>query len=31
LNKVSGGDELVIYLRADLLLFIAEQKFPELK
>ncbi len=31
LNKVSGGDELVIYLRADLLLFIAEKEFPELK
>jgi len=31
LNKISGGDDLVIYLRADLLLFIDEQKFPELK
>ncbi len=31
LNKVSGGDELVLYLRADLLLFIDEKKFPELK
>ena len=31
LEKVSGGDELVIYLNADLLLFIEEQKFPELK
>ncbi len=31
LNKVSGGDELVVYLRADLLLFIEEQQFPELK
>ena len=31
LNKVSGGDPLVIFLRADLLLFIDEQKFPELK
>ena len=30
LNKISGGDDLVIYLRADLLLFIDEQKFPEL-
>ena len=31
LEKVSGGDELIIYLRADLLLFLEEQKFPELK
>lgn len=31
LDKVSGGDELVVFLRADLLLFIDEQKFPELK
>jgi hypothetical protein len=31
LNKVSGGDQLVIFLRADLLLFMDEQKFPELK
>ncbi len=31
LNKVSGGDELVIYLRADLLLFMEEKEFPELK
>ncbi len=31
LDKVSGGDDLVVFLRADLLLFIEEQKFPELK
>jgi hypothetical protein len=31
LEKVSGGDELIVYLRADLLLFLEEQKFPELK
>lgn len=31
LNKVSGGDELVVYIRAELLLFIPEQRFPELK
>jgi len=31
LEKISGGDELITYLRADLLLFLNEQKFPELK
>lgn len=31
LDKVSGGDELIIYFRADLLLFIEEKTLPELK
>ncbi len=31
LDKVSGGDELVVFLRADLLLFIEEKTLPELK
>jgi hypothetical protein len=31
LDKVSGGEELIVYLRADLLLFIEEENLPELK
>lgn len=31
LDKVSGGEELTVYLRADLLLFIEEENLPELK
>ncbi|MEJ6581939.1 MAG: Amuc_1100 family pilus-like protein [Akkermansiaceae bacterium] len=31
LNRVSGGEDLTVFLRADLLLFKADQKFPELK
>jgi len=31
LNRVSGGENLTVFLRADLLLFKADQKFPELK
>ena len=30
LDKVSGGEDLVVYLRADLLLFIKEKTLPEL-
>jgi hypothetical protein len=31
LDKVSGGDELVVFLRADLLLFTEKETLPELK
>ena len=31
LDKVSGGEELTVYLRADLLLFDEEENLPELK
>lgn len=31
LDKVSGGEELIVYLRADLLLFVEEENLPELK
>jgi hypothetical protein len=31
LDKVSGGEMLTVYLRADLLLFIEEENLPELK
>ena len=31
LDKVSGGEDLTVYLRADLLLFIEEENLPELK
>lgn len=31
LDKVSGGEELTVYLRADLLLFVEEENLPELK
>lgn len=31
LDKVSGGDDLEVFLRADLLLFIEEKTLPELK
>jgi hypothetical protein len=31
LDRVSGGENLTVFLRADLLLFKADQKFPELK